>query len=163
MARKKRITKRVLFAKTVEIMQPMLKLDQWKISVRFTKRLAKRTAKDKDKDTVAQCTALPEYKEAVIRVHLDKIADLSYYEIVSMAIHECCHCIVWPLGDWAEHLCRGNTDKMKATETLEEGVVTSLERILTDLAADIIQEELSEQGYSNLDLIFKEFVVEHTT
>jgi len=152
MARKKRITKRVLFAKTVEIMQPLLKLDQWKLTVRFTQRM---------KDKVADCQALPEYKEAVIRVSLDRLSEFSYYEIVSMAIHECCHCVVWPLGEWAEHLCRGNADKMKATANIEEGVVTSLERIITDLSVDLIQEELSDQGYSNLDLIFKQFGVDH--
>jgi hypothetical protein len=151
MARKKRITKKILFAKTVEILQPWLKLNDWKIIVRFSSRMK----------MAADCEASPEYKEAMIRANLKVLKELSYYEIISMAVHEMCHCLVWPLAEWTEDLCHRDGDKLEMTRKIEEGLVTNLEKILTDMAVDIIQSALDEENYSTLDLTFKELQVYH--
>ena len=149
--RKKRITKKILFAKTIEILQPWLKLNDWKIIVRFSSRMK----------AAADCDASPEYKEALIRVNLKAIKELTHYEIISIAVHEMCHCLIWPLSDWTEDLCHRNADKLEMTRKIEEGLVTNLEKILTDMVLDIIQEALAEENYSKLDLNFEELLVYH--
>jgi len=151
MARKKRITKKILFVKTVEILQPWLKLSDWKIIVRFSPRMK----------MAADCEASPEYKEALIRANSQVLKELSSYEIISMAVHEMCHCLVWPLAEWTEDLCHRDADKLEMTRKIEEGLVTNLEKILTDMAVDIIQSALDEENYSPLDLTFKELHVYH--
>jgi len=150
MPRKKRITKKVLFAKTVQIMQPLLGLQDWKLIVRYSTRM---------RDT-ADCEASPEYKEAVIRINLNDLKGLGYNDIVSTAIHEMMHCIVWPLAGWAETLSRTDRD-MKICEDIEETLVTNLEKIIVPLAADIIQAKLKAQGYLNIDLGFVQLDVAH--
>lgn len=150
MARKKRITKKVLFAKTVEIMQPILGLQDWKLIVRFSRRM---------RDT-ADCEASPEYKEAIIRINMNDLSRLNYNEIVATAVHELMHCIVWPLAAWAETLARTDRD-MKICEDSEETLVTNLEKILVPLVAESIQQELKTCGYSNIDLEFIQIDVSH--
>lgn len=150
MARKKRITKKVLFAKTIQIMQPVLGLQDWKLIVRYSTRM---------KDT-ADCEASPEYKEAIIRINLHDLKGLNYNEIVATAIHEMMHCVVWPLAAWAETLSRTERD-MKICEDTEETLVTNLEKIMVPLASDLIQAELKSCGYSNIDLEFIQLDVAH--
>lgn len=150
MARKKRITKKVLFAKTVQIMQPLLGLQDWKLIVRYSTRM---------RDT-ADCEASPEYKEAVIRINLNDLKGLGYNDIVATAIHEMMHCIVWPLAAWAETLSRTDRD-MKICEDTEETLVTNLEKIIVPLASEVIQAELKTQGYLNIDLEFIQLDVAH--
>lgn len=150
MPRKKRITKKVLFAKTVQIMQPLLGLQDWKLIVRYSTRM---------RDT-ADCEASPEYKEAIIRINLNDLKGLGYNDIVATAIHEMMHCIVWPLAAWAETLSRTDRD-MKICEDTEETLVTNLEKIIVPLASEVIQAELKTQGYLNIDLEFIQLDVAH--
>lgn len=150
MARKKRITKKVLFAKTVEIMQPVLGLQDWKLIVRYSTRM---------KDT-ADCEASPEYKEAIIRINMNDLKGLGYNDIVATAIHEMLHCVVWPLAAWAENLTK-TEQQMDICEQQEESLVTNLEKIMVPLASELIQGELKACGYSNIDLEFVQLDVAH--
>lgn len=150
MPRKKRITKKVLFAKTVEIMQPLLGLQDWKLIVRYSTRM---------RDT-ADCEASPEYKEALIRINTSHLKSLNYNEIVATAIHEMMHCVVWPLAAWAENLTK-TEQQLSICEIHEETLVTNLEKIIVPLASDVIQAELKSQGYSNIDLEFIQLDVAH--
>jgi hypothetical protein len=149
MPRKKRITKKILFAKTIEILQPYLNLSDWHITVRYSSRM---------KNT-ADCEASPEYKEAVIRCNTKQLGELSHYDVVSVAIHEMVHCILWPLTDWTESLCKKDESKLLMTSRLEEGIVTNFEKMLVVMAEDILKNKLAEQGYSDIELVFKEFEV----
>jgi hypothetical protein len=151
MSRKKRITKKVLFVKTIEILQPLLNLSDWKIRIRFSSRMR----------GTADCDASPEYKEALIRLNMKELKFLQYQEIVAMAIHEMMHCIVWPLTEWTEALCKRDEHKLNATLKLEETLVTNLEKILMNTVTDYLQQELADQGYSNVDMVFQELHVDH--
>ena len=153
MPRKKRITKKVLFQKTVEIMQPILKLQDWKLIVVFS-------YSSRMKDT-ASCEASPEYKLAKIKANMNDISTLKHNEIVAVAIHEMIHCILWELGEWAETLSKKDTDKLELTRKYEEGAVTSFEKILLPIVTDRLNEELYAQGYYGVDLTFTDFEIQH--
>lgn len=146
MPKKKRITKKILFKKSVEVLQPLLNLQDWKLVVRFSSRMK----------NAADCEAFPEYKEALIRANTTRFPDLSYNEMVSMAAHEMMHCVVWPLTDWTEILCLGNATKLEMTRKLEEGLVTDLEKLIMNFAVPVILERLKSEGYYAVDLSFKE-------
>ncbi len=149
MPRKKRITKKILFKKSVEVLQPLLNLQDWKLIVRFSSRMK----------NAADCEASPEYKEALIRVNSSRFSEFTYHEIVSIAAHEMMHCVVWPLAAWTEMLCMGNSTKLEMTRQLEEGLVTDLEKLIMNFATDRILEKLREDGYQAIDLTFKELDV----
>lgn len=152
MPRKKRITKKLLFTKTVEIMQPLLGLSDWKLTIRFTKRI-KHTA---------DCEAYPEYKEAIIRMNALKLPVLSQWDIVATACHEMMHCIVWPYSEFANDLCKKDTVKLEVSRKLEEGLVTNLEKIMMQSVVNAVVEVLDEQKYTGIDLTFTELQVRHT-
>lgn len=151
MPRKKRITKKVLFVKTIEIIQPLLNLSDWKIIIRFSNRM---------RDT-ADCEASPEYKEALIRINTKQLKLLQYEEVVATAIHEMMHCVVWSLAEWAEDLCKKDASKLEMTRKLEEGLVTHLEKVMMNTITEYIQDELTDEGYSNVDMVFTEVEVVH--
>lgn len=153
MARKKRITKKVLFQKTVEVMQPIMNLSDWKLVVTFSHSKRMRD--------IANCTALPEYKLAKIRMNYNELARLSHNEIVSTAIHEMIHCILWDLGEWAHRLSKKDPEKTEITRRYEEGSVTSFEKIILPLVTDKLNDILRSQGYYNVDLTFTDFEVRH--
>lgn len=148
----KRITKRVLFAKTVQLLQPKLRLDDWKIVLRFVPKMRPNTI-------VAYCQPMPEYKQAGIRVSLTRLAELNHYEVVSTAIHEMLHCVTWSMTEWAESLCRKDTYKLEVTRKLDESIITHLERMLTDMTLPLLQSELSKEGYKDLDAEFDTFKI----
>lgn len=151
MPRKKRITKKMLFTKTIEILQPWMNLHDWKIVVKFCRRMK----------ATADCEAMPEYKEAVIRVHMPTLKMLSHEQIISTAVHELIHCISWPLCEYALFLCRSDVNKLEMMRKLEEGMVTHFERVFTYLAAESLQKELSAMGYYQIDMAFKELEIQH--
>ncbi len=153
MARKKRITKKVLLTKTVEIMQPILQLSDWKLIVKFS-------SSPRMKDT-ATCEALPEYKVAVIKINNNELKNLSHNEIVTVVIHEMVHCILWDLGSWAELLSKKDEHKLEITRKYEESAVTSLEKILLGLVTDRLNKELRGLGYFDVDLTFTDFDIQH--
>jgi hypothetical protein len=140
MEQTKRITKKLLFAKTVEILQPKIGLSDWKIVVKFSNHMKH----------AADCEAFPEYKQAVIRANLKTFKKLTHYEVVMTAVHEMTHCIIWPTVAWTEELCDGDAQKLEITRKLEEGLVTDFEKILSDLCSTILQDELTKQGYSDI-------------
>lgn len=146
MPRKKRITKKVLFRKTVEILQPYLNLKDWRIIIRYSSRM---------KNT-ADCQAAPEYKHAIIRCNTKDLSHLSHYDVVCVAIHEMVHCLLWPLTDWTEDLCKNDAVKLNMTAKIEEGIVTNFEKMLVVMAEDILKAELNELGYSDIELVFTE-------
>ena len=145
MVKKKRITKKMLFAKTIEILQPRLNLADWKIVVRYSKTM---------KTAVADCQSLPEYKQATIRLSMKRLPEFSHYEVISTAVHEMMHCIVWPLTEWAEDLCKKDAQKLQVTRRLDESVITSLEKIITDMAGPLVKNSLVDDGYEPIDLSY---------
>jgi hypothetical protein len=155
MPRKKRITKKVLFIKTIEMMQPILRLSDWKIIVKFSY--------SKKMKTTAYCEALPEYKVAEITMNHNHLSGLTYNEIVCVAIHEMMHCILWELGTWTSKLSGQNKFKIDVSRRYEEAAVTSLEKILLPLVTDRLNNLLKFQGYQGIDLTFTDFIVEHNT
>lgn len=144
MKQPKRITKKQLFIKTIEIAQPLIGLSEWKIAVRFPAKMK----------GAADCTAYPEYKQAGIRGNLTVFKRLSEYEIIQTAIHEMVHCHLWPLVVWTEELCRKNPQKLELTRKLEESTVTDFEKLLTKLCIEAIQTELVALGYERVSTSF---------
>jgi hypothetical protein len=140
----KRITKKQLFIKTVEIAQPLIGLSEWKIAIRFPSKMK----------GAADCQAYPEYKQAAIRANLMVCRRLSHYEIIETAIHEMVHCLLWPIVTWTEELCRKNPQKIEITRKLEESTVTEFEKLLTKLCIDAIQLELAAQGFEKVPETF---------
>jgi len=151
MPRKKRITKKVLFAKAVEILKPWMNLQNWKIIVKFG---------SSTKGFAAYCSAHPEYKLATIRVNTKELPRLTHNEIVAVAIHEMTHCILWELGNWAADLTK-DKHKIEIARRYEEQSVTNIEKILVPLLEPILNEALTAEGYELLDLTFTDFVIEH--
>lgn len=146
MATKKRITKKLLFAKTVEILQPKLGLDDWKITVKYSRQM---------KTAVADCAASPEYKQATIRLSLLRAKDYPHYEIVQTAVHEMMHCILWPLTQWTYELCKKDKHKIEMTRRMDESIITHLEKTYTEVVFSSLQEELNSQGYHDIDMVFE--------
>jgi hypothetical protein len=144
-AKTKNITKKLLFAKTIEILQPKLNLSDWRIIVRYSRVM---------KTAIADCQSLPEYKQATIRLSLLRLPEYSHYEIISTAVHEMLHCIVWRLTEWTEDLCKKDTQKLQVTRRLDEGVITHLEKVITDMVASEVQSELLAEGYGNINLLY---------
>lgn len=153
MVHKKRITKKVLLAKTVEIMQPILQLSDWKIvlKISYSSRM---------KNT-ATCEALPEYKVAVIKINGNELSQLTHNEIVTTVIHEMVHCILWDLGSWAALLSKKDLHKLEITRKYEESTVTTLEKIILNLVADKLNKEIRQIGYNDIDLTFTDFDIQH--
>lgn len=149
METKKRISKKVLFSKCVEILQPILGLQDWTIVVRYSHKV-------KTKE-VASCEAYPEYKQALIRLHIKKLTNFNDYDMIAIAVHEMTHCILWALVEWTEELCKNDKDKLKVTQRLEESTVTSLEKLLVPLTESILKAKLSEEGYRDLEVVFENF------
>lgn len=153
MGRKKRITKKVLFEKTIQIMQPIMKLDDWKILVVFSHS-------SRMKNT-AECEASPEYKIASIILNYGEMKDLTHNEIVSVAIHEMIHCVLWELGDWALSLSKRDPHKLEISRKYEESAVTAFEKILLPLVATQLNNKLKTEGYNVVDLTFTDLEIQH--
>jgi hypothetical protein len=147
MIRKRKISKRQLFAKTVEILQPILKLDSWQIKVVYNTKMSKAV--------LADCQVRPEYKMMNIRVNLEMLKQYNDYDVICTAIHEMVHSITWDLASWADQLCKGDKIKLEITRKYDESLVSAFERIIADLVADILKRRLEEDGYPELDLTFE--------
>lgn len=109
----------------------------------------------------ADCDASPEYKEALIRLNTKMLPDLTYYEVVSVAVHEMIHCIVWPLAEYTEDLCKKDAQRLEMTRKLEEGLVTNLERIIMNIATELVIGHLTDDGYASIDLTPVEMTIGH--
>lgn len=152
MVKLKRITKKVLFTKTIEILQPKLNLQDWRIVVKYSRNM---------KRAIADCIADPEYRQATIRLSLLQSKNYTHYEIVSTAIHEMMHCIVWPLTQLTQDFSKKDTHKLELTRRTDESVITHLERVFTDMAIIYLQEELTRQGYQTFDTTFENIRLMH--
>jgi len=153
MPRKKNITKKVLFQKTVEILQPVMNLTDWKVVVVFSHSQRMKYT--------ATCEASPEYKLAKIKMNYGDLKHLSHNEIVATAVHEMIHCVLWELGEWGYKLSRKDETKLELSRKYEESAVTSFEKILVPLVTDTLNAELKAQGYYDVDLTFTDFEVQH--
>lgn len=153
MLRKKRITKKVLLSKSIEILQPILNLDDWKLSVIISRS-------DKMKMT-AHCQAWPEYKLAKLTFNGKYLNYLSHNEIVAVVVHEMIHCVLWEIGNWAEKLSNQNELKLEITRRYEENAVTALEKILIPLVEAHLNKKLKELGYNCVDLTFTDLTIHH--
>lgn len=146
MVRKRKISKKVLFAKTVEVLQPILRLNEWQIKITFRKLNNK---------TLADCLPRAEYKSMSIRVNTDELKKYNDYDVICTAIHEMIHSLTSDLALWADELCKGDKAKLEITRKYEEALVSSFERIIGDLTIDILQDKLRNEGYPDLDLSFE--------
>lgn len=144
MAATKNITKKMLFVKCVQTAQPFLKLDDWKINIVFSDS-------ERMKDS-ATCEASTEYKFAKIIVNAPELKNMSHSEILSIAIHEMSHCILWEFGEWAMSLSEGDKQKTKYSRKFEEAAITRLEHILLPLIGRYVNQNLIERGYKPIDL-----------
>jgi hypothetical protein len=152
MVKQKRLTKKVLFAKTIEILQQKLNLQDWLIVVKFSRNM---------KTALADCRAQPEYRQATIRLSLIQSKNYPYYGIVAAAIHEMMHCIVWPLTQLTEDFSKKDKHKLELVRRCDESVITHLERAFTDTALPYLQAELLKQGYPDIMPTFENVRVSH--
>lgn len=150
--RKKRITKKVLFAKTIEILKPKLHLDNWCFTVKYSRTM---------RSAIATCTAEPEYRQATIRFSLSQCVHYSHYEIISTAIHEMLHCAAWPLAQLTQDFSRKDPHKIELTRRAEETVITHLEHAFTEMAFTYLQSELRKQGYADIDDTVEKMILSH--
>jgi hypothetical protein len=91
--------------------QEPLGLDRWSIKIQL--------GEIEDKGS---CTALPEYKEAVLQFNLEKFETGD--EPDEIAVHEASHCHTWPIHTVAEDLAKLVADM--SPEYMREGLRTKL-------------------------------------
>jgi len=151
MVKKKRITKKVLLTKSIEILQPILNLSDWKLSIIISK--------SRKMKVTANCQAWPEYKLAKLTFNGTYLNQLSHNEIVAVAVHEMMHCVLWEIGNWAEKLSNQNELKLEITRRYEENAVTSLEKILVPLVETQLNKKLKDFGYNWVDLSFTDLTI----
>ena len=99
-----------------------LGLDGWAFGLRF----------ETDADgTIAGCIAEPEYRQATLYFDLRQMHrdDLDH-----MVVHEMLHAVAWPLANVAQTLAGKDRAKLEWVRTMEEGLVTDLERIVLRLS-----------------------------
>lgn len=148
----KRISKKKLFAKTVEVVKPLLGMEDWRVTVTYE-------SKDDKTGTVASCQSWTEYKQAKIKLNTKRLKEFNHYEIITIAVHELFHCITWDLAEWAEKLSAKDAVKLNKTKQLDESLVTNLEKIFSKMAGNIVQDHIKTLGYGDLDLTFKDLVI----
>ena len=85
---------------------------------------------DKDNDSDAECSAMPEYMQASLRFNLDAIAP---DEIDHFVIHELLHIPTWRLTNFAKVMCVGDAVKLETLREHEELLTTYLERLVVAL------------------------------
>lgn len=109
-------TKRQVRAR-VRFWQKRLGLTGWQFVVTF--------GPDSD-DADAACLAMPEYLHAHLFFDLAKIPleELDHY-----VCHEVAHCLCWPLANAAHAMAGGDKSKEEWVRTLEEELVTRLEKL----------------------------------
>lgn len=104
----------------VRAVKPLLGLDTWKIEVRFDDQL----------EAIAQCSADPEYLQAVVAFRPRAIPT---GEALAYVVHELAHCVTWPICHWAETLAAKDKAKLEQCRIEEERLTTALERIVVNL------------------------------
>ena len=116
-------TKRQVQAR-VRVWRRRLGLTDWKFKVTF--------GPDSD-DADASCMAMPEYLYAHLHFDLSKIPG---DEIDHYVAHECIHALVWPLANAAHTMAGGDQSKEEWVRTLEEALVTRLEKLFVAMTGE---------------------------
>jgi hypothetical protein len=119
MARK---SKKQIILLLVDLLKPILRLDDWTIKVQFVKIASHR----------ADCEANPEYKEAVIRFDVSRI---STDDLIPFVVHEMLHCVIWRLAHVAESFTDDDA-KLEWSRIEEEYLTTQLEQIIVPMVSD---------------------------
>lgn len=114
MARRRDLLRLVRFVK------PLLGLDAWKIEVQFDEQL----------EAIAQCSADPEYLQAVV---VFRPRAIPKGEALSYVVHELGHCVTWSICHWAETLAAKDKVKLEQCRIEEERLTTTFERIVVNL------------------------------
>lgn len=104
----------------VRAIKPLLGLEAWTIEVRFDEQL----------EAIAQCSADPEYLQAVL---VFRPRAIPKGEAMSYVVHELGHCVTWPICHWAEMLAAKDKVKLEQCRIEEERLTTALERIVVNL------------------------------
>lgn len=148
----KKVTKRKLFEKAITVLQDVLKLDKWKIIVKFTPRMR----------NAADCDPSPEYKEALIRVKTGELKRITPREVIDLAAHELIHCVVWPMASLSVDLSRGQEDNLERQRQTEEATVTKFTQIIVPLVENLVNEALLADEYEPIDFSTTPLEVRHS-
>ena len=116
-------TKRQVRAR-VRYWQKRLGLEAWKFDVTFG-------ATEDDAD--AACAAMPEYMYARLNFNLPAVP---LEELEHFVAHEVIHAICWPLANAAHTMAGGDQAKEEWIRTLEEELVTKLERLFVSMTEE---------------------------
>ena len=101
-----------------------LGLQEYKVGVEFG------PDPDPEDDSDAECNAMPEYMQAVLRFNLDTIP---YEEIDAFVIHELLHIPTWRLVNFARVMCVEDAAKLETLREHEELLGTYMERLVLSL------------------------------
>lgn len=99
--------------------KPRLLLESWDIRIKLTKALAP--------GVQADCSCYPEYFDAVIRLHPERV---TAEDVEGVLVHELCHLLTWEGWELAEDAARGNPDLTKRLTAAQEKLVSTLQRIV---------------------------------
>jgi hypothetical protein len=113
-------TKRQVRAR-VKFWQKRLRLTDWKFTLQFGKM---------EDGADAACMAQPEYRHAILHFCLEQIPP---EELDSFVCHEMLHTLVWPLANAAQVMAGGDASKEEWVRTVEEGLVTALEKLFVGM------------------------------
>lgn len=101
-----------------------LGLSGWRIAVSFG---------SDEEECEASCSAAPEYRAAMLRFDLTKIAP---DELDNYVVHELLHLVGWPLANAAQTMAAGDPAKLEWVRTLEEHLITELEHLVIRLTSE---------------------------
>ena len=113
-------TKRQVQAR-VKFWQKRLGLSDWRFTIRFGKM---------EDEADAACMAMPEYRHAILHFALEQIPveETDYF-----VCHEIAHCLPWALANAAHTMAGGDPAKEEWIRTLEEELVTKLEKLFVGM------------------------------
>jgi hypothetical protein len=118
-----RLTQRQVQSR-VQFWQKRLGLQAWRFAVRFGRM---------DDEAEAACMAQPEYLHAIL--HFD-LSQIPVDELDSYVAHEITHALVWPLANAAHTMAGGDQSKEEWVRTMEEELVTRLEKLFVAMLPD---------------------------
>jgi len=99
--------------------KPRLLLDSWEIRVKLTRRLPP--------GWMAECSCLPEYLDAVIRVNPETTA---VEDLEAVVVHELVHLHTWAIWELCEDAARGNEELLRRLEKAHETLTSTLQRVV---------------------------------
>ena len=113
-----RITRRQVLA-LVAKWKPRLLLESWSVGVKLTRKLPA--------GWQAECSALPEYLDAVVRVNPDAVA---VEDLEGVVVHELVHLHTWAIWELCEDAAREDPALLKRLEKAHEHLTSTLQRVL---------------------------------